>query len=111
MIANKLFMALGAPGGGRIITGVLQVILNVLDFKMNIQEAIDFPRVHHQWKPDEIYVENGASPDTVAALRAMGHKVVFPGYADGLVEGIVIDEGWLQGGAEIRSVQSKAKGY
>ena len=51
---GKLFMVVGAPGGSRIITGVMQVILNVVDFGMNAQEAIDFPRFHHQWKPDKL---------------------------------------------------------
>jgi gamma-glutamyltranspeptidase / glutathione hydrolase len=107
---GKLYMVVGAPGGGRIITGVLQVILNVVDFGMNIQEAIDFPRFHHQWKPDTLYVEKNTSPDTIAALKAMGYNVsAGGGVAD--VEGIVIDGGWLQGGSEIRTPESKAMGY
>ena len=52
---GKVFMALGAPGGSRIINGVLQVILNVVDFHMNVQEAVDWPRFHHQWMPDQLY--------------------------------------------------------
>src|SRR5271165_3928744 len=59
---GKLFMVVGAPGGSRIITSVLQVILNVTDFGMNAQDAVDFPRFHHQWKPDKLYLEKLSSP-------------------------------------------------
>ena len=67
---GKLFMTVGAPGGGRIPTAVLQVILNVIDFGMNVQDAVDAPRIHHQWKPDRISIERIISPDTVALLKA-----------------------------------------
>ena len=59
---GKVFMVLGAPGGSRIINGVLQVILNVVDFHMNVQDAVDWPRFHHQWMPDQLYLEKGISP-------------------------------------------------
>ena len=72
---GQLFLMLGAPGGSRIINGVLQVLLNVEDFHMNVQDAVDWPRFHHQWMPDVLYVEQGISPDTVRILRGMGHKV------------------------------------
>ncbi len=72
---GKLFMVVGAPGGSRIITAVMQVILNVVDFGMNAQDAVDVPRFHHQWKPDKLYLEKGFSPDTVALLKARGHDV------------------------------------
>ena len=72
---GKLFLMLGAPGGSRIINGVLQVILNVEDFHMNVQDAVDWPRFHHQWMPDMLYLEKGISPDTAALLRAMGHEI------------------------------------
>ncbi len=55
---GKLFMVVGAPGGSRITTGVLQVILDVLDFRMNPQAAVDMPRFHQQWKPDLLYLED-----------------------------------------------------
>ena len=67
---------MGSPGGPTIINTVLQTILNVVDFKMNVQDAVDQPRIHHQWLPDEIRVERGISPDTMDLLRSMGHKVV-----------------------------------
>ncbi|HUJ49852.1 MAG TPA: gamma-glutamyltransferase [Bryobacteraceae bacterium] len=110
---GKFFMAVGAPGGGRIINGVLQVILNVVDFHMNVQDAVDWPRFHHQWMPDELYLERGISPDTAALLRAMGHKIAPYEASDPIVarvEAIVNEDGWLQGGADGRG-NSKAEGY
>lgn len=106
---GKLAMVVGAPGGSRIITGVMQVFLNVTDFRMNIQEAIDAPRFHHQWQPDKLYLEKGISPDTIALLKARGHTIdSIEGVA--LVEGIVIEGGWLQGGTDGRA-SGKASGY
>lgn len=73
---GKPFMVIGSPGGARIITITLEAILNVIDHGMTIQEAIDAPRIHHQWLPDIVYAEPHAlSPDTVRILTAMGHKV------------------------------------
>jgi gamma-glutamyltranspeptidase/glutathione hydrolase len=110
---GKLFMALGAPGGGRIINGVLQVILNVVDFHMNVQEAVDWPRFHHQWMPDQLYLEAGVSPNTVALLRNMGHKIASFEKTDPVVarvEAILNADGWLQGAADGRG-SAKAAGY
>jgi gamma-glutamyltranspeptidase/glutathione hydrolase len=73
---GRPFLATGSPGGGRIITTTLQIILNVIDHGMNIAAATAASRVHHQWLPDELRVEAGLSPDTVALLEAKGHKVV-----------------------------------
>src|SRR4029450_11430025 len=73
---GKLFMVIGSPGGRTIINTVLLTILNVVDFGMNVQEAIDAGRFHHPWLPDRILYERyGRSPDTVALLRARGHEV------------------------------------
>jgi gamma-glutamyltranspeptidase / glutathione hydrolase len=72
---GKLFMTAGAPGGSRISTAVMQVILNVIDFGMNVQDAVDAPRVHHQWLPDKLSLERGVSPDTVALLKSRGYDV------------------------------------
>lgn len=107
---GKLFLVIGAPGGTRIITGVLQAILNVIDFKMNMQEAIDAPRMHHQWTPDSLWLEKGWSPDTAALLEAKGHKLQLraPGVAN--VHGILVEDKWLQGAADGRST-GKAAGY
>jgi gamma-glutamyltranspeptidase / glutathione hydrolase len=71
---GKLWFAVGSPGGPTIINTVLQTIVNVIDFHMDIQQAIDAPRVHHQWLPDHIFWEDfGLNPDTRATLEKMGH--------------------------------------
>jgi gamma-glutamyltranspeptidase/glutathione hydrolase len=72
---GAVFMVTGSPGGSRIITTTLQVILNVIDHGMNIAEATAAPRLHHQWQPDMLRVEEGFSPDTLALLRQRGHTV------------------------------------
>lgn len=69
------WLATGTPGGARIITTVLQTILNTIDFKMNIAEALSMPRVHHQWMPDHLRIERGISPDTIRLLKEKGHEV------------------------------------
>jgi gamma-glutamyltranspeptidase/glutathione hydrolase len=110
---GKLFLMLGAPGGSRIINGVLQVILNVEDFHMNVQDAVDWPRFHHQWMPDVLYIEKGISPDTVGLLRAMGHEVSPLESTQSVVarvEAILNEGGWLQGAADSRGA-AKAEGY
>lgn len=72
---GKLFLVLGSPGGPRIITTVANILMGVIDYGMNIQEAVNAPRFHHQWMPDEILVEDGFSPDTLHLLAKMGHKI------------------------------------
>ncbi|MDM9625864.1 gamma-glutamyltransferase [Rhizobium sp. S152] len=73
---GKPFMVIGSPGGSRIITITLEAILNVVDFGMDISQAVNAPRIHHQWQPDKIYFEPYAlSPDTIRALIAMGHTM------------------------------------
>ncbi len=73
---GKVAMVLGSPGGGRIISIVLQTALNMIDHGMSPQEAVDAPRIHHQWQPDTLLVERFAlSPDTRAVLESMGHKI------------------------------------
>ena len=108
---GKLYLMLGAPGGSRIITAVLEVMLNVIDFGMNIQEAIDAPRIHHQWKPDRLDIEKGISPDTIALLKARGHHIEeTKPVVIARVEAILIDGGWLEGGQDGRG-SGKATGY
>lgn len=68
----------GSPGGGRIISTVLQVVVNVLDYKMDVAAAVAAPRLHHQWLPDEVRVERGFPDDVLFKLKAMGHLVVEP---------------------------------
>jgi gamma-glutamyltranspeptidase/glutathione hydrolase len=108
---SKLYMVLGAPGGPRIVTAVLQAIQNVVDFRMNIQDAVDAPRFHHQWMPDKLYLEQGISPAVVARLKALGHDVEYsPGVVLARVEAILIDGGWIEGAADSRWI-GKAAGY
>jgi gamma-glutamyltranspeptidase / glutathione hydrolase len=94
---GKLWFAVGSPGGPTIINTVAQTIINVIDHGMNIQQAVDYPRVHHQWMPDEIrYEPFGLSPDTIERLKQMGHHVTlntvngFPRYI-GDAEAVMID--------------------
>jgi gamma-glutamyltranspeptidase / glutathione hydrolase len=106
---GKLYLVLGSPGGPTIINSVLQVILNVLDFGMNMQEAVDQPRIHHQWMPDSLVIEKAASPDTIELLKQRGHDVHIVGQM-GEVAGIRIDGQWIEGAADGR-VEATAKGY
>ncbi len=90
---GKLWFALGSPGGPTIINTVTQVIINITDHGMDIQQAIDWPRVHHQWMPDEIrYEPYGLSPDTMKRLKVMGHKFARRVRNMGDVEAIMIEE-------------------
>ena len=108
---GKPYLALGAPGGSMIITAVLQVMLNVMDFGMNVQDAIDFPRVHHQWKPDILGVERDVSPDTIALLKKAGYNIEeSKPIVIARVEAIALSDGWLQGGHDERG-SGKATGY
>ena len=106
---GKLFMAVGAPGGSRITTGVTEVILDVLDFGMNPQDAVDLPRFHEQWKPDILYLQKGFPEQTASALQKMGYPLKT---VDGVarVEAIVAKDGRLEGGTESR-LNGKVAGY
>ena len=109
---GKVFMVTGSPGGSRIITTVLQIIMNVVDHGMNVAEATVAPRIHHQWLPEVLRVEEGLSPDTVAALEARGH-VVEVMETMGSAQSILVDDedGLLLGGADTRQTSSAARGY
>lgn len=88
---NKPFLIIGSPGGSTIATVVLQVLLNVVDFEMDIQQAIDMPRIHHQWLPDQIdYEKFGLTVDVINALKKKGHNLGFERTL-GRVEGIIAD--------------------
>ena len=109
---GRFVMATGSPGGRTIINTVLLTILNVVDFGMNIQEAVDAPRLHHQWLPDETRHERwGLSPDTLALLAARGHRMVET-RIQGAVAAIYYDadEDMLEG-AEDRRRTSAAIGF
>ena len=89
---GKPFMVLGSPGGSTIVTTVAQVIMNAIDFRMTIQEAVDAPRFHHQWLPDKLqYEERALSQDTIDKLRGMGYTLHMREGSIGLVEGIMFD--------------------
>jgi gamma-glutamyltranspeptidase/glutathione hydrolase len=75
---NRPVLVTGSPGGSRIISTVLQVIVNVLDYGMDVAAAVAAPRLHHQWLPDEVRIERGFTEDTLAALRDRGHHLVQP---------------------------------
>lgn len=109
---GQTVLVTGSPGGSRIISTTLQVIMNVIDHKMNIQTAVNSPRIHHQWWPDEIRIEQGISPDTIRLLTNMGHKVVQKS-AMGGSQSILIDHegGQLYGAADPRQSTSKAAGF
>ncbi|MCK9468893.1 MAG: gamma-glutamyltransferase [Porticoccaceae bacterium] len=92
----------GGPGGSRIITSVLQVILNHVDFGMNVAEATAAPRIHHQWFPDAVDVEPGISPDTINLLRAKGHDTRISGWAIGRTQSITRQQGLFQGMTDYR---------
>tara|TARA_X000001036_G_C20683200_1_gene806639 strand:- start:1960 stop:3639 length:1680 start_codon:yes stop_codon:yes gene_type:complete len=100
---NELLMALGSPGGSRIITSVLQTILNVHEFKMSMNQAVNSPRFHHQWMPDSIKIEsNSFNPKLIEELKLFGYNI---DYKDpiGIVDGIlVLSSGSLEGGADNR---------
>jgi gamma-glutamyltranspeptidase/glutathione hydrolase len=107
---GKLFLVLGSPGGATIPSTVLLVTLNAVDFSMDVQQAVDSPRFHHQWMPDELRLEEtGFSPDTIELLRRRGHHVRVSGY-QGDVEAIQVKDGWLLGAADSRT-EATARGY
>jgi len=107
---GRLMLVTGAPGGSRIITTVLQVILNVVDFHMNIAQAVAAPRVHHQWLPDEVVAENGSAAETISGLVARGHKVR-TGPTSGSAHSIVVTPQGLTGAADARARGAEADGY
>jgi gamma-glutamyltranspeptidase / glutathione hydrolase len=106
---GRPLLALGSPGGPTIITTVLEVMVNVLDFRMNVQDAVNWPRFHHQWLPDVLAVEPGYSPDTVALLESRGYKIRRIA-AQGECAAILWEDGWLDGAADPRT-EGTARGY
>ncbi len=110
--SGKLRLVLGSPGGSTIMNTVLQVLLNVLVYKMDVREAVTAPRFHDQWMPDKLYLERwGFSADTVSRLKAAGYKIAFRGPM-GECEAIEVDPktGWKFGAADPRS-NGRAVGY
>jgi len=109
---GSLWFALGARGGPRIITAVLQSVINVIDHDMDIQQAIDAPRVHHQWYPDEIVFEPfGMSPDTINILSGYGHKFAEKPSYIASATGIMIGKDGVRLGAIDSRSDGAAIGY
>jgi gamma-glutamyltranspeptidase/glutathione hydrolase len=107
---GKPFLVTGSPGGSRIITAVLQVIVNAVDFHMPIDAAVSAPRLHHQWEPDETFVEPGFDAALLAALQARGYKIVptAPHTDANSIE--VTPDGYI-GAADARTRGAIAAGY
>jgi gamma-glutamyltranspeptidase/glutathione hydrolase len=112
---GKIFMVVGSPDGSRIITITMEAIMNVIDHNMNIQAAINYPRIHHQWMPDMVYLEKGAlSPDVQKQLTAAGYKLVDDdpwGEAEGIVIGTKNGKRMLYGANDGRVEAGAAVGY
>ena len=107
---GRPFLVTGSPGGSRIITAVLQVIVNVIDRGMAIADAVAAPRVHNQWMPDQVFAEPALSPDIVAALQARGDKVV-PQRPFTSADSILITPEGFIGAADPRTRGALAAGY
>ncbi len=107
---NKPWLVTGSPGGARIITTVLQSIVNTIDHKMNPAEAIVTPRVHHQWLPDELRIEEGLSPDTLSLLKAQGYNIKEKAPM-GRVQIIQATENGFYGYSDPRNPEGKTVGY
>jgi gamma-glutamyltranspeptidase/glutathione hydrolase len=107
---GKPWLVTGSPGGSRIITAVLQVIVNVIDRKMPLAQAVAKPRIHDQWSPDEVVVEKGLDPAIVAGLEALGHKIREDRpYTS--ANSILITPHSVTGAADPRSHSAAAAGY
>lgn len=106
---GRLYLVTGSPGGSRIITTVLQILLNVIDHDMNIASATHAPRIHHQWLPDKLYIEPGFSPDTLALLEAKGHKLSMT-RTMGSVHSTVWKDGYFLGASDPRRPDAGAVG-
>ncbi len=107
---GKPVLVTGSPGGSRIISAVLQVLLNTIDFDMNIAAAVSAPRLHHQWLPDEVRVEHGFPEATLTALRERGHRVTEPLGQTSANSAAVTSDGLL-GAADPRTRGAEAAGY
>ncbi|MCZ6809439.1 MAG: gamma-glutamyltransferase [Proteobacteria bacterium] len=103
-------LATGSPGGSRIITSVLQMIVNVIDHEMNISVASSAPRMHHQWLPDVIQLESGFSPDTIRELQRRGHTIRGAGFTIGNVHSVARQNGYFVGAADPRRPGSGSAG-
>jgi gamma-glutamyltranspeptidase/glutathione hydrolase len=108
---GKVVLVTGSPGGSRIITTVLQVILNVIDHGMNVAEASAAPRMHHQWLPDELRIEEGFSPDTLKLLEGMGHTIKLQPTMGSTQSIMRREDGALFGGSDPRRPSALTAGH
>lgn len=106
---GKPVLVTGSPGGSRIITTVLQVLVNVIDHKMNVADAVSAPRFHHQWQPDILFLEPGFSPDTIELLKQKQHMVKVVSTM-GSAQSIAIHDGVSYGAADPRKPDASAVG-
>jgi gamma-glutamyltranspeptidase/glutathione hydrolase len=106
---GKPILVTGSPGGSRIISTVLQVIVDVLDYHMDVAAAVAAPRLHHQWMPDEVRIERGFPDDVLAALKAKGHQIVEP-MGQTSANSIAINESGLLGAPDPRTRGAEAAG-
>ena len=107
---GKPYFATGSPGGSRIITTVLQVIINIIDHGMNVGEATHAPRIHHQWYPDILYIEKGLGYDTQNLLRARKHNLKYRS-AMGSTQTIMFRDGFLFGASDPRRPDARTMGF
>lgn len=110
---GKLRYVLGSPGGARIISTVANIFLSAAEGGLNIQQAVDAPRFHHQYQPDKLFMEPGFALDTLAALRKMGYSLSIKDghWSNGECIAIEPKTGELTGGQDHRSHYGKAAGY
>nr|MBO2487507.1 gamma-glutamyltransferase [Gammaproteobacteria bacterium] len=109
---GQLWLVLGSPGGPTIITTVANILINVVDFNLDIQQAVNAPRFHHQWMPDQLRLErNRFSADTIELLKARGHDIVFGLGGDGECIQIDLETGLRLGASDGRNETGKAVGY
>ena len=99
---GNAWFATGSPGGSRIITTVLQMVVNVIDHGMNIAEAEAAPRMHHQWYPDVLQLESGISPDTIRILEARGHEIAATQWSMGSLQTVAYEDGVFRGSSDPR---------
>ena len=104
---NNPYLVLGSPGGSRIITTVLQVALNVMEHDMNVAQAVNSPRIHHQWLPEVLMMENGFGPDTERLLEEKGYRL-YPSRTMGSVQAILKEGEYFYGAADPRRPSSGA---
>ncbi|MEZ5502531.1 MAG: gamma-glutamyltransferase [Halioglobus sp.] len=108
---GKPWLATGSPGGSAIISTVLQLLLNTMEFDMNVATAAAEPRIHHQWMPDVLQMEQGFSADTIRLLQAMGQQVDSADRTTGRTNSIMLGDGWLYGASDPRRPGGWVAGY